>query len=163
MTRKDHYPLLLLNETLAQINRAKIFTKFDIHQAFHQIRMDPGLENLIIFQTRYRMYKCKVLPFKLMNGPATYQRYINNILFNYLNDFCIAYLDNIIIYSKNELEYKEHIYKVLQQLQEAGLQVNIKKLEFSVKHTKYLGFIISTDRIEADPEKTAVINQWEPP
>jgi len=42
-----------------------------------------------------------------------YQRYINNVLFNYLNDFCIAYLDNIIIYSKNELEYKEHVYKVL--------------------------------------------------
>jgi len=42
-----------------------------------------------------------------------YQRYINNVLFNYLNDFYIAYLDNIIIYSKNELEYKEHVYKVL--------------------------------------------------
>jgi len=59
------------------------------------------------------MYKYKVLPFGLTNGPATYQRYINNILFNYLNDFYIAYLDNIIIYFKNELEHKEHIYKVL--------------------------------------------------
>ena len=73
------------------------------------------------------------------------------ILFNYLNDFYTAYLDNIIIYSKNKLEYKEYIYK-------AGLQANIKKLEFSVKRTKYLGFIISTDRIKADLEKTAVIN-----
>ena len=87
-----------------------------------------------------------------------YQRYINNVLFNYLNDFYTAYLDNIIIYSKNELEYKEHIYKVLQRLRKAGLQADIKKLEFSVKRTKYLGFIISTDGIKADLEKTAVIN-----
>jgi len=59
------------------------------------------------------MYKCKVLPFGLTNGPATYQRYINNVLFNYLNNFYTAYLDNIMIYSKNELEYKEHVHKVL--------------------------------------------------
>ena len=59
------------------------------------------------------MYKYKVLPFRLTNGPATYQRYINNVLFNYLNNFCTAYLDDIIIYSKNKLEYEEHVYKVL--------------------------------------------------
>ena len=59
------------------------------------------------------MYKCKVLPFGLTNGLATYQRYINDILFDYLDDFYTAYLDNIIIYSKNELEHEEHVYKVL--------------------------------------------------
>jgi len=75
--------------------------------------MDPKLEDLTIFRTYYRTYKCKVLPFRLTNGPATYQQYINNILFNYLNDFYTAYLDDIIIYSKNELEHKKHVYKVL--------------------------------------------------
>ena len=59
------------------------------------------------------MYKYKVLPFRLTNGLATYQQYINNILFNYFNNFYTAYLDNIIIYSENELEYKEYICKVL--------------------------------------------------
>jgi len=62
-----------------------------------------------------------VLPFRLTNGLATYQRYINNILFNYLDDFYTAYLDNIIIYSKNELEHEEHVHKVLQRLREASL------------------------------------------
>jgi len=75
--------------------------------------MDPKLEDLTIFWTYYKIYKYKVLPFRLTNGPATYQRYINNILFNYLNNFYTAYLDNIIIYSKNKLEYKEYVYKVL--------------------------------------------------
>ena len=85
------------------------------------------------------------------------------MLFDYLDDFCTAYLDDILIYSNNELEHEEHVRKVLQRLRKAGLQADIRKSEFSVKRTKYLGFIISTDGIEADPEKTTVIDQWEPP
>jgi len=70
----------------------------------------------------------------------------------------MAYLDNIIIYSKNELEHKEYVYKVLQRLRKAGLQANIRKLEFSIKRIKYLGFIISIDGIKANLKKMAVIN-----
>ena len=112
-----------------------------------------------MFWTRYRMYKCKVLPFGLINRPAIYQQYINDILFDYLDDFYMAYLNNIMIYSENELEYKEHVCKVLYQLYKAGLQADIKKSEFSVKCIKCLGFIISMDGIKANPEKMAVINQ----
>jgi len=84
---------------------------------------------------------------------------MNNVLFNYLDDFYIAYLDNIMIYSDNKLEHKEHVHKVLLRLREAGLQANIKKSEFCVKCTKYLGFIISTNSIKTDLEKTSVIDQ----
>jgi SMC interacting uncharacterized protein involved in chromosome segregation len=62
-----------------------------------------------------------VLPFGLINGPATYQRYINDVLFEYLDDFYIAYLDNILIYSKNPEEYEIYVYKVLEKLRLAGL------------------------------------------
>src|SRR5438876_2073627 len=163
VTRKDRYPIPLLDETLARISKAKIFTKLDIRQAFHRVRIDPASEDLTTFRTRYGCYKYKVVPFGLTNGPATYQRYMNDVLFDYLNDFCTAFLDDILIYSDNELEHEEQVRKVLQRLHEAGLQADIKKLEFSVKHTKYLGFIISADGIEADPEKTSVIDQWAPP
>ena len=67
--------------------------------------MDPILEDLIIFRTRYGFYKCKVLPFGLTNGLAIYQRYINDILFNYLDKFYMVYLDNILIYLDNELKH----------------------------------------------------------
>ena len=87
---------------------------------------------------------------------------MNDVLFDYLDDFCTAYLDEIMIYSDNELKHEEHVCKVLLRLHEAGLQADIKKSEFSVKCTKYLGFIISTNGIEADPEKTSVIDQWDP-
>ena len=82
---------------------------------------------------------------------------MNDVLFDYLDDFCTAYLDDILIYSDNELEHQQHVQKVLERLRKAGLQADIKKSEFSVKRTKYLGFIISTHSIEADPEKTSVI------
>ena len=119
--------------------------------------MSPDSEELTTFRTRYGSYKCKVLPFGLTNGPATYQRYMNDVLFDYLDDFCTAYLDDILIYSDNELEHTEHVKKVLRRLQDAGLQVDLKKCEFNVTRTKYLGFIISTDGIEVDPEKVAAV------
>ena len=72
ITRKDQYPLPLIDETLARLSQAKIFTKLDIRQAFHRIRIDPDSEDLTTFRTRYGSYKCKVLPFGLTNGPATF-------------------------------------------------------------------------------------------
>jgi len=121
--------------------------------------MDPASEELTSFRTRYSTYKCKVLWEGLTNGPATYQCYMNNVLFDYLDDFCTAYLDDIMIYLSDELEHQEHIRKVLLRLREAGLQVDIRKSEFHVTETKYLGFIVSTDGIRTDPEKTEIIDQ----
>ena len=87
LTRKDRYPLPLIDETLARISSARILTKLDIRQAFHRIRVDPASEEYTTFRTRYGAYKCKVLPFGLTNGPATYQRYMNDVLFDHLDDF----------------------------------------------------------------------------
>jgi Reverse transcriptase (RNA-dependent DNA polymerase) len=83
--------------------------------------MDPISKDLITFRIYYRSYKYKVLPFRLINGPAIYQRYINDVLFDYLDEFCIAYLDNILIYLDDELKYKVYIKKVLERLRNAGL------------------------------------------
>jgi hypothetical protein len=113
LTKKDQHPLPLIDETLARIANAKIFTKLDIRQAFHRIRIDAASEELTTFRTRYGTYKYQVLPFGLTNGPATYQRYMNKVLFNYLDDFCTVYLDDILIYSNNVLEHKHYIKLVL--------------------------------------------------
>ena len=113
LTKKDQYLLPLIDKTLARISQAKIFTKLDICQAFHRIRIDPESEELITFRTCYGSYKCKILPFDLTNRPTTYQQYMNDILFDYLDDFCTAYLDDILIYSDNELNHDAHVHKVL--------------------------------------------------
>jgi hypothetical protein len=88
---------------------------------------------------------------------------MNDILFDYLDVFCTAYLDDVLIYSENELEHEDHVKKVLQRLHDAGLQADIKKCEFHVKRTKYLGFIVTTEGIEVDPDKVSVVKEWQPP
>src|ERR1035438_3245233 len=121
LIKKDRSPLPLIDKTLARLNKAKIYTKLDIRQAFHRIRIAPDAEELTTFRTRYSSYKYRVLPFSLTNSPATYQRYINDVLFEYLDVFYIAYLDNILIYFKDLLEHETHIKLVLERLRVAGL------------------------------------------
>jgi hypothetical protein len=105
LTRKDRYPLPLIDKTLMRLAKAKVFTKLDICQAFYCICIDPASEEYTTFRICYGAYKYKVMPFGLTNSSATYQHYMNNILFNYLDVFCTAYLDDILIYSENELKY----------------------------------------------------------
>ena len=78
-------------------------------------------------------------------------------MFDYLDVFCIAYLDDILIYLDDPLEHETHVKKVLERLRDAGLQVDIKKSEFSVTRTKYLGFIVLTKGIEVDKLKVEVV------
>lgn len=163
ITKKNQYPLPLIDETLQRLSKARIFTKLDVQQAFHRIRMHPDSEDLTTFRTRYGSYKYKVMPFGLTGGPATFQHYVNDLFLDLLDDFLTVYLDDILIYSDDELTHESHVRMVLERLQKAGLQADIKKSEFHVTKTKYLGFIISPEGIEVDPEKVAVIKSWGEP
>ena len=103
------------------------------------------------------------MPFGLTNGPATFQSFVNSIFMDYLDDFLTAFIDDLLIYSENELDHEVHVKKVLERLRQAGLQASINKCEFHTTRTKYLGFIITTNGIEVDPEKTAVVRTWRTP
>lgn len=164
LTRKDRYPLPLIEETLASLRSANIFTKLDVIQAFHRIRMATNEdEDLTTFRTRFGSYKFSVMPFGLTNGPATFQHYINDTLWDYLDVFCTAYVDDILIYSNDPLEHQMHVRKVLERLRSAGLQVDIKKCEFGVEETRYLGLIVGVDGIRPDPQKIEAIRNWAEP
>ena len=82
---------------------------------------------------------------------------------DYLDNFVTAFIDDLIIYLKNAAEHEQHVKMVLKQLCDAGLQASIKKCEFHVTQTKYLGFILMTDGIEVNPEKTQIIHNWKVP
>jgi hypothetical protein len=117
ITKKDRYPILLIKETMANIAGCRIMTKLDIRKAFNKIRIaTPEDEDLLTFCTPLGNYKPKVLQFSLTNGPVTFQRFINNTLFDYLNVFCTAYIDDILIYSQSQEEHTQHVRMVLQRL-----------------------------------------------
>ena len=82
---------------------------------------------------------------------------MNNVLFDYLDNFYTTYLDNILIFSNNKLEHKHYVRKVLKQLHNTSLQINLKKCKFYVTRTKYLGFIISTNSIKVNPNKISIV------
>ncbi|KAL5599077.1 uncharacterized protein BROUX77_006110 [Berkeleyomyces rouxiae] len=96
---------------------------------------------------------------------ALHQRYINSTLRDYLDDFCSAYLDDVLIYTDGS--HKDHMRKVnlvLERLGDAGLRLDLNKCEFAVTETKYLGFIIQAgEGIKVDPAKVAAIREWQPP
>ena len=160
ITKRNRYPIPLIDEVLARVQGCKYLTRLDIIAAFNKLRMHPDSEDYTTFVTSLGSYKYRVLPFGLTNGPATYQQYMNDILFEYLNDFCQAYLDDILIYSRTKEDHVAHVRQVLQKLREAGLQADIMKCEFHVQETRFLGLLVSTEGLRVDPDKISAIQQW---
>jgi hypothetical protein len=160
---KDRYPLPLIKETLNNLQGMKYFSKIDIISAFNNVRIKEGHEKLTAFLTRFGLFESLVMPFGLTGAPATFQRFINDSLRDYLDQFCSAYLDDILIYSKTREEHEEHVRKVLQRLREAGLYAKLSKCEFFVTKTKFLGLIVGRDGFKMDPKKVRTILEWKTP
>ena len=163
ITKRNRYPLPLIEEVIGKLVGCKHLTRLDIIAAFNKLRMHPDSEDLTTFVTALGSYKYHVLPFGLTNGPSSFQQYINDVLWDYLNDFCQAYLDDILIYSKTRSEHRQHVSKVLSRLREAGLQVDIKKCEFDVQETAFLGVMVSGQGLRMDPRKVEAVVNWKTP
>ena len=165
VTRKDRYPLPLIRETLGAMSKAKWLTKLDVSAAFYKIRIKKGEEWKTAFRTRYGLYEWMVTPFGLTGAPATFQRYINWVLREYLDDFCTAYIDDILVYSSGSREdHSVKVSQVLEKLRDAGLQLDLSKCEFEAREVKYLGYIIEVGKgISMDPEKVEAVKSWVTP
>ena len=149
----------LIKKTLTKLCAARIYSKFDIITAFNEIRVKDKHEEKTAFLTRYDLYEYMVMPFGLCNASATFQAFINNVLREYLDVFCTAYLDDILIYSNTKKEHIHHVSKVLEKLQQAGLYLDINKCDFHTTRVKYLDLIITIDEIEMDSKKIEAITQ----
>ena len=91
------------------------------------------------------------MPFRLTNIPATFQTYINKALNRLVNNICVVYLDNILIYSKSQESYIHYIGKVLTQLRRFGLYTNVDKYKFLISEVDFFSFIVNKDSIRIDP------------
>jgi len=97
------------------------------------------------------------MPFGLTNAPASFQRWMNEILSNYLDIFCVAYLDDILVFSPDEETYREHVWAILTRVQDTGLTLKASKCEFHTRATEYLGYVISPQGLRMDEEKIRTI------
>jgi len=147
----------LISETLNHLSQVKIFIKLDIIFAFNRLQIKEKDEAFIAFCTHFNLFKYLIMLFDLCNESVSFQKYINNILHEHLNKFCIAYLNDILIYSNDELKYKVHVKLILQKLCKTDLQTNIIKCKFHVTQVSYLELIIIIEEVKMNLAKINII------
>lgn len=160
LTIKDRTPLPLITELKDRLQGKQIFTALDLKGAYNLIRIKEGDEWKTAFRTKFGLFEYLVMPFGLTNAPATFQRMINHVLRQYLDIFVVCYLDDILIFSDNEEEHREHVHKVLKALQDAKLLVEPEKSHFHVKEVDFLGHTITPGEIRMDRKKISAVRDW---
>ncbi len=158
--KRNRYFLSFINEVIDKIVDCKHLTRLNIILTFNKLRMHSDSENYTIFITALEAYKSKMLSFELINDSASFQQYMNDVFWNFLNDFCQVYLNDILIYSKTQQKHQQHVKMILNCLQEADLQVNIQKCEFNVEETVFLKVIVSEQSLCMNSIKVKVIVNW---
>ena len=163
VTVKNRHPLPLISETLDRLTGAKVFTKLDLKDAYHRIRIQKGDEWKTEFRTRYGHFEYLVMPFRLTNALAKFQAYINKSLTGLMDKFCVVYLDDILIYSDSQPEHLDHVKQVLERLQRFGLYASLKKCDFFTTEVEFLGFMVFINGVAMDQRRVAAIQEWPRP
>lgn len=132
-----------INDLFNQVRGAAAFSKIDLRSGYHQVRIKDEDIFKTSFRTRYGHYKFVVMPFGLKNAPASFMCLMNSILSKYLDKFVIVFIDDILIYSKNEQEHEEHLRIILQFMREHQLYAKFSKWEFFQNKIQYLGHVFT--------------------
>ncbi|KAH9252834.1 hypothetical protein BASA81_009242 [Batrachochytrium salamandrivorans] len=141
----------------------KIFTTLDLRGAYNLLRIKEGDEPKTAFITKYGQFEFLVMPFGLANAPAQFQRMMNSLFCHMISKFVLVYLDDIVVYSDNLEDHKEHVRQVLQILKENNLFCKAEKCHFYQTEIKYLGYIISSNGTSMDPSKISAVQDWPAP
>ena len=163
LTIKNRYPLPRIEELMDRLVGAQYFSKIDLYSGYHQIRIKEEDVHKTAFRTRYGHYEFLVMPFGLTNAPATFMTMMNDIFRQYLDQFVIVYLDDILIYSKTKEEHWQHVQKVLETLRKHQLYAKATKCEFFQEKVEYLGHYISKEGIAVDQQKITAVRNWPTP
>jgi hypothetical protein len=145
---------------LDQLGQGKIHTKIDLHGVYNLVRIKEGDEWKTMFRTRYGHFEYNVMPFGLTNAPAIFQHLMNDVFREFLDDFVVCYLDDILVFSKNEEEHINHVRVLLEKLRTVGLYAELEKCIFHQPQVEFLGYIISGEGLSMDPKKIRTVTEW---
>jgi hypothetical protein len=140
-----------------------VFSKVDLRSGYHQVRVKEEDIPKTAFRTRYGHYEFLVMSFGLTNTPAVFMDTMNRVFHDYLDQFIIVFIDDMLIYSRMSEEHEEQLRKVLERLRNEKLYVKLEKCEFWMDSVSFLEHVISGKGVAADPEKVKVVVEWTRP
>ena len=163
ITKKIPYPIPVIRDVLQQLRSATIYTKLDLRGAYNLLRVKPGDEWKTAFSCKYGHFEYLVMPFGLMNAPSFFQYFMHDIFRDFIDLFLVVYLDDLLIYSRDEADHEQHVRLVLARLQENGLAVKLDKCSFNTRQVEFLGYVVTPNGCHMDPAKVQTILDWQEP
>ncbi|GBG59915.1 hypothetical protein CBR_g66721 [Chara braunii] len=159
-TVKNSYPIPRSDELFDRLAGNRSFTKIDLRSGYHQIRVAAADQPKTAFRSRFGHYEFTVMPFGLTNAPATFQRTMNDIFRDILEQYVIVYLDDILVYSRTLKEHLRHLHDVLDRLRRHGFYAKLSKCHFAQHKVDFLGHYVSDQGLHMDDAKITAIAEW---
>ncbi|GBG81527.1 hypothetical protein CBR_g32515 [Chara braunii] len=162
-TVKNNYPMPRSDELFDRLAGNRFFTKIDLRSGYHQIRVAAADQPKTAFRSRFGHYEFTVMPFGLTNAPATFQRVMNDIFRDILEQYVLVYLDDIQVYSRILKEHLRHLRDVLDRLRRHGVYAKLSKCRFAQHKVDFLGHYVSDQGLHMDDAKITAIAEWPAP
>jgi hypothetical protein len=153
VTIKNKYPLPRIDALFDQLAATRVFSKIDLRSGYHQIKIQPQDIPKTAFSTRYGLYKYLVMSFGLTDALVFFMYLMNSVFMSELDKFVVVFINDILIYSKNEEEHAQHLRTVLNQLCEHKLYAKFNKCEFWLDRVQFLGHVLTPKGVSIDPSK----------
>jgi hypothetical protein len=163
VTIKNKYPLPRIDVLFEQLRGAHVFCKIDLNSGYHQLRIHEEDIERTTFSTRYGHFDYIAMSFGLTNAPAPIIQVMNKMLHEFLDDFVVVFLDDILIYSKTEEEHERHLRLVLDALRKNKFYGKLKKCAFWLSEVAFLGHVINQHDIAVDPKNVVAVVDWKRP
>ena len=151
------------DDLMDRMHGKRVFSTLDMVAAFHQVRIRPGDEHKTGFNTRLGHYEFLVTPFGMINSPATLQMLLADIFREYIDDFMVIYLDDMLVFSDNEEDHARHLELIAAVLRKHDLRLSLKKCRFYQSRVEFLGHLVGQEGISMDPRKVEAIREWPVP
>nr|GEX55346.1 putative reverse transcriptase domain-containing protein [Tanacetum cinerariifolium] len=136
---------------------------FDLRSGYHQLRIKEEDIPITSLRTRYGHFEFQLIPFGLTNAPGVFMDLMNHVCKPYLDKFIIVFIDDILVYSKDEEEHKKHLKIILELLKKERLYSKFSKCDFWLDSVQFLGHVIDHISVYVDPAKVEAIKSWAAP
>ena len=150
-----------IDDLFDQLRGARVYSKIDLRNGYHQLRVRETDIPKTAFRTRFRHFEFRVMPFGLMDAPAAFMDLMHRVFQPYLDQFFIVFVDEILIYSKSEWEHEYHLRIVLQLLRDHQLYAKFSKCAFWLIELIFLGHVVSASGVSVDLEIVEAVMSWE--